>query len=159
MRIDIGIIGDKQLQEVWRNANDKQMLRALASGMTRIGAVVRSAARARVQKETGVLKRSIGVKSSKSKRRSAHYVVIGPRKEFLERGRRPVRYAHLVELGTKPHEQGRRKMLQPYYKPHPGAKPKPFLGPALDATRPQIRRILIEAATKALQRMKARAAA
>jgi HK97 gp10 family phage protein len=153
MRIDIGIIGDKQLQDVWKNANDKQMLRALASGMTRIGAVVRSAARARVQKETGVLKRSIGVKSSKSKRRSAHYVVIGPRKEFLERGRRPVKYAHLVEGGTKPHGYKTRKGT------HPGAKAKPFLGPALDATRPQIRRILIEAATKALQRMKARAAA
>lgn len=151
MRISIDIIGDAQLQAVWRDATDKHMLRALKAGMTRVGAVVRTKARALAPKETGVLRRSIGTKSGRSKRKSAQYVVIGPRKEFSERGRRPVKYAHLVEGGTAPHgyKNSKRK--------HPGSKPKPFLGPALEMTRPQIQIILRDAAVKALQRMKAKA--
>jgi HK97 gp10 family phage protein len=159
MRISIDIVGNPELQSVWRDATDKHMLRALRAGMTRVGAVVRSKARSLVPVETGVLKRSIGQKVGRNKVRSAHYVVIGPRKQFKEKGRWPVKYAHLVEGGTQPHTIKRRGRTKTIEFRHKGATAKPFMAPALEMTRPQIQAILRDAATKALQRMKARAAA
>lgn len=70
-------------------------------------------------KETGQLRKSLGKKSKNYD--SASVVIIGPRVGFMNAatGRNPVRYAHLVELGTK------------------RAKPKPFILPALKQSSSQ----------------------
>jgi HK97 gp10 family phage protein len=117
---------------------------------------VAKAARAKLDENesvvTGALRRSIGVKVGVSKRGVA-YAVIGPRrktkrdkygnvsltafgraeKRRVEKGQAtddPAYYAHLVEYG--------------HGGPHP-APPKPFLRPAYDETRSEVRRIFAEA--------------
>ena len=85
--------------------------------------------------------------------------------------RNPVKYAHLVEGGTQPHSLGKgssivqrrklgtviavnktgRKYRKGFYasaagkqegRKHPGAKPKPFLGPAFQSSLPIMRQIM-----------------
>lgn len=46
--------------------------------------------------------------------------------------RRARKIAHLVEFGTAPHAQPRRGIM------HPGARPKPFIRPAFDATKGEV---------------------
>jgi HK97 gp10 family phage protein len=91
------------------------------------GTIILKAAKGRVVKETGLLRKSLG-KKVKVYTKGVGVAVVGPRvgfkQEVTRRGVKvwsnPVRYAHLVELGT-----GR-------------TAAKPFLKPALDATRKQV---------------------
>lgn len=109
--------------------------------------VVQKAAKAAAPKRkgSGALKQSLGVKAAKGKRgRSLAFAVIGPRKKIVKqivppRGKKPRRvvpafYAHLVELGTRPHAIGTGR--------HPGTKPRPFLRPAYAANRNAIAAVM-----------------
>jgi HK97 gp10 family phage protein len=93
-------------------------------------------------KETGLLRKSIGRRLKTYRRTGTVFVMIGPRYGFkqlvtLASGkqhlRNPIKYAHLVELGTA------------------NAPPHPFLRPAWDAHKAQaeatIRRIVLEEIT------------
>lgn len=76
------------------------------------------AAKQKAPIETGQLKKSLGKRHKTYRGSGTTIVVIGPRMGFKnpETGRNPVRYAHLVELGTA------------------NASPQPFLRPALMST-------------------------
>ena len=78
----------------------------------------------------------------------------------------PAKYVHLVEFGTRPHSvakgarlarkgTGKRDVNQvaPF---HPGARPKPFLRPALDVAKGAAARLVIARAEQAIARRKAR---
>lgn len=64
----------------------------------------------------GVLYRSMAIRMLKSSSSLSQWVIAATG--------RGVNIAHLVEAGTAPHWQPRRRRM------HPGAKPKPFLEPA-----------------------------
>ena len=91
----------------------------------RAAAPIRADAKTRVPVKTGDLKRSIRT-----------YVKVG---RFSISGKVESRlpYAHLVELGTKPHYQTRKLKHEKKKRAvkHPGAKPKPFLRPAFDSKK------------------------
>lgn len=91
----------------------------------RAAAPIRADAKTRVPVVSGDLKRSIRT-----------YVKVG---RFAISGKVESRlpYAHLVELGTKPHYQTRKLKHEKRKRAvrHPGAKPKPFLRPAFDTRK------------------------
>ena len=95
---------------------------------------------------SGALRRSIGVKVRTARSRgrpSGIYALVGARQGQGDRQhtdkrgvtvtRKPFRYDHLVEGGTKPHFAGKGGKQF-----HPGAEAKPFLGPAFEDNRVQI---------------------
>jgi HK97 gp10 family phage protein len=75
-----------------------------------------------VTKDTGQLKKSLGKKTKTYRNSGTTVVIIGPRVGFMDAstGRNPVKYGHLVELGTK------------------RARAKPFLRPALAQTKDSV---------------------
>lgn len=87
-------------------------------------------------------KRLVPVKSGKLKRSIKTYISV---KRWGGQGRVESRepYAHLVELGTKPHLQRRKLKWQKKKRlfKHPGAKAKPFLRPAFDNNKDKSVRI------------------
>lgn len=129
-------------------------------------------ARANVPTDTKTLKKALG-KKVKSYRNSLVVVgVVGPRKDkkgakatkrkklvrTTSSGRQiwrdPVKYAHLIEFGTRPHslgkgdkiarKDGRRSKVQQSRgaRRHPGTRANPFLRPALDKNRRNSREIM-----------------
>lgn len=121
-------------------AGQKQMLEAARANLDRNGSV-----------KTGELRRSIRVRFQ---RKSEKY---GWVRSYLVAGNKKAWYAHLVEYGTGSFYSGNlnNSKRQPYeIRPknrkslffaglareqiiHPGAKPKPFMRPAFDATHQQ----------------------
>ena len=102
-----------------------------------MGGVV-TAARAKVPSNTGTLKKSLGKRKKNYKRAGVVLIVAGPRKGFIDpqTGEDPAKIAHLVERGTVPHAISGVAMningeIVRGTVQHPGAKAKPFLGPAL----------------------------
>jgi HK97 gp10 family phage protein len=114
------------------------------------------------RKGSGALKQSQGIKAEKGKRgKTLAFAVVGARKkveETIPRGRKSVRvvpsyYAHLVEKGTRAHSlnkgaklgrKGKANIGQGTGKQHPGAKAKPFLGPAWESTKDQVGKVVTE---------------
>ena len=150
--------------------------RTLKRAVTVGSGIVKTAAKQNLKAqnsiETKQLTRSLGIKVKVYK--SANVVaVIGPRKGFKIVAIRPsswskkpqpidpVKYAHLVEGGTRPHALGKGSKLPRYDKNgkliragtyqtgirHPGARRKPFLEPAFYSNRGAI----IAAMTAAIQ--------
>lgn len=87
-----------------------------------------------LKEETGTLAKSLKIikKARQSKFKPVHQV--GPdsqvEAETQYGRRRPVRYAHLIEFGTAPHQQGDGL--------HPGTPPRPFMTPAFFETRGEV---------------------
>lgn len=101
-------------------------------------------ARRRCPRRDGLLAKSLGKKLKKYKRSGSAVVLVGPRKGFkdIQTGADPVNYAHLVEFGTGPHripDPGTGLKIGPIVirgtVDHPGARPQPFLRPALDGNK------------------------
>ena len=65
-------------------------------------------AKALAPRDTGLLSESMGIGSVKYAGSFTMFVVVGPRKGFKDpaTGRNPFNYAHLLELGVKPHTLG-----------------------------------------------------
>lgn len=59
-------------------------------------------------------------------------------------------HGHLVEFGTRPHEIRRGASAWQ----HPGSQPNPFLQPAVDASAPELPRIIHKALEAAVRRFK-----
>ena len=109
--------------------------RAITLKAVKAGAkLVQAAAKSKAPKRSGALRQSLGIKSKKGTRgKTLALAIVGARTKVQKmvkvRGRSskvlavPSKYSHLVEKGTKPHGG------------HPGAKAKPFLRPAFDATK------------------------
>lgn len=94
--------------------------------------------------ESGLLRESIGVRFKRYSSSKTSVAIIGPRGDFvgqwMGRKRWPLKYAHLVEYGTLPHKitmriptaDGKfttRTII------HTGARPKPFMRPAMDENK------------------------
>jgi len=118
----IVLTGDKELIRKMQRLAEKTQKRIVQKAMKKGAARVRKAAKRRVPVETGLLKKSLGSKVARRKRDKVVVGIIGPRTGFKKQMpdgsyRNPVRYAHLVELGTK------------------RAGAKPFLRPAFEQER------------------------
>jgi HK97 gp10 family phage protein len=122
---------------LWVGVDDRELLAALVrleriakkqvatKVIRRAAAPIRADAKVRCPVRKGDLKRSIRT-----------YVKIG-RWSISGRVESRLPYAHLVELGTKPHYQTRKLKHETKKRAfkHPGAKPKPFLRPAFDSKK------------------------
>lgn len=116
--------------------------------------LVQATAKQNAPRKSGVLKQSMGIKAIKGNRgKTLAMAIIGARKsvsKMVKRGRGnklfravPAFYAHLVEKGTQAHSIRKGSKIGRKGKPsvgqqviaHPGAKAKPFLGPAWETTR------------------------
>jgi len=118
-------VDSKELVQALNRLERLTKKRVATKVIRRAGAPIRADAKQRVPVRTGDLKRSIKT-----------YVKVNQRTAY---GRVESRlpYAHLVELGTKPHYQ-KRKLKHEKKKravKHPGAKAKPFLRPAFDSKK------------------------
>lgn len=124
----------------------KKMLRAGA------GAVVK-AARTRVSRRHGHLRKSLGIKVAR--RTDPAMVLIGARTKYkvVVDGQKvqPANYLHLVELGTAPHDiETTWRSRAPRTIRHPGARAQPFLRPALNASRSEVLKAYEQAGRKAI---------
>lgn len=105
--------------------------------------VIRDRARENVVERTGELKRSIIARTRRRRRGSDDVrstVTINPKS-------RSRNIAHLVEFGTEPHEI---KSIQAV---HPGAKPNPFLRPAIDDDPNEIMQAIVDKARERLDKV------
>lgn len=112
--------GDKELRRMLRKAPAEVFDRAISPATRRAMApVARSAKKCitalRLKDSSGLLRKSIGVKAKRYKRRGSMWVGVGPRTGFRQMVttrtgrvmlRDPVKYAHLVEQGFT-HYSGR----------------------------------------------------
>lgn len=141
--------------------------RILRNALKKGSAIILKAARAKVPVDTGILKKSLGVKD-KTYPSGVVVVLVGPRSEFTKNkkgaqkrawkrtgaqevgkaaGRKPMFYGHLVEFGSRAHKTGAGSKLarkgsgkqdQQSGASHPGSKAQPFLRPALDENKQKI---------------------
>ncbi|MEM6560039.1 MAG: HK97-gp10 family putative phage morphogenesis protein [Planctomycetota bacterium] len=118
--------GDRALQKALRKLGDKAARKVSRSAVSAAATPVAKAARRNAPKESGLLRKSIGRRVRTYTERGTVIALVGPRRNFSgehEGERRvPANYAHLVENGH----------LAPDGSFVP---PKPFLRPALDASK------------------------
>lgn len=130
------LFGDKKLQKLLLTLPKRLQRKALRRGVTKGARLVARTAKQKTPRETGTLKKSIGIRTYTSRGKESVGAVAGPRRGFKSPIRKkhgwaskkngkaqyrdPTRYAHLVEFGTK----------------HSAARP--FLRPAFDALWHQV---------------------
>ncbi|MCC6797718.1 MAG: HK97 gp10 family phage protein [Candidatus Hydrogenedentes bacterium] len=145
------LTGDKELIAKLNGLGGRVYRKVVARASRKAFAPVAKDAKAKAPKETGLLKKSMGVKQKRYPRAGRIITLVGPRTGFAtdvtvntpsgERTMRrdPVKYAHLVEYGTAPHSikigDG-----EPYQ--HPGGAPKPFMRPAFDNNESRAKQIM-----------------
>lgn len=157
----IVLTGDKELEKKLLGLEKKVYNRVVRGATERSMRPVRDSAKQRALaiKDTGLLAKSIGVKTKSYPRKRVVVSLVGPRKGFkrevtrtttLPDGREvtkkmlanPANYAHLVEFGTQAHSLGGgsqiRDGLQFPGAIHPGTVARPFLRPAFDEKEMQI---------------------
>lgn len=135
---------ERKLQRALHALPDKIFEKVVKSAANLAMRPVIRAARAKVPVNQGLLKASLGTRRKTYKRAKVVYVAVGPREGFKdpETGAEPRFYAHLVELGTAPHNvpapPGGLRIGESVVHggvEHPGAKPRPFLRPAIDENK------------------------
>ena len=187
-RTDVGIAveGDEALKRKLKALPDN-LLRKVVSGATSHAMTpVQRAARSKVPTRMGLLKKAIGKKSKLYKRSMTAVTIVGARTGFKRQVRTkeagldeawktgepmkavyadPVKYAHLVEFGTGPHviRVKNAEAMGPggqYGKVvnHPGAKPQPFMRPAMQQHEPQVLNLYRAELKRGLAREEARLA-
>ncbi|ATQ75087.1 hypothetical protein CR152_11555 [Massilia violaceinigra] len=132
---DSNIRGGRELSALLSTLPAKLEKNVMRSALRAGAVVIREEAKANVPVDQGLLKKSIRV-STGAKR--------GVLTATVKAGGRMAPHAHLVEYGTRPHkiEPTNAEALSISGTPfrsveHPGARPQPFMRPALDATAPQ----------------------
>lgn len=164
--------GVAELYRKLREIDAKVAKQTMRKGITQANRLILKAAKAFVSTESKTLKKSLGSKVKVMKGGNVVVGIIGPRKDAKGKPpkyrrqvkvkgrfgmrtqiRNPVKYAHLVEFDTRPHTLGKHstlvrkwrgkttKLVQHGVK-HPGTKAQPFLRPALEKNRGQVRDIL-----------------
>lgn len=79
-------------------------LKIVRSALREAGGMIRRDMRAMAPRELGVLRRSIKVRVGSIRgQKNIQYAIVGPSRRVFERGRKPTKYAHLIEGGTKKH--------------------------------------------------------
>lgn len=90
--------------------------------------------------ESGELLKLLTIKRDPASKKDAPVHMVGPDSKKSAH----YRVAHLIELGTAPHDVDG--------KPHPGANAAPFLRPALEETQDEVLRLLGEEFGTALEK-------
>jgi len=141
---------DKRMAVLPVNVENRVMKKAATKAMRPV--VTEAKRRARKQKRSGLLAKSLGQKVKQYKRAGITVVVAGPRKNYkdAQTGENPALIAHLVEGGTKKHVVSSDKGLANTKDVAFGfqseeaffgrsvvvsAQPKPFLGPAYESKK------------------------
>lgn len=135
--VHMSVVGDKELVGKLSKLGDRVYKKVVGQASRKAFAPVVKTAKSLAPKETGLLKKSMGVKQKKYPRAGRIVTLVGPRTGFgttvttegpdgkpRETYRDPVKYGHLVEFGTAPHKVGDYD--------HPGSAPQPFMRPAFD---------------------------
>lgn len=159
----------KKLSEL-RDSLQKRILR---SAMRRAASMVNKSAKAASPQDQGWLRMSLGV-AVKVYPGGVVIGVVEPRSGFVRKrgqskkslssfgkklttqNRRPQNYAHLVERGARAHFIGKGSNVGKGVRKgtmHPGAKPKPFLGPAFRSNQGRIVDLFGEELDKALAKL------
>lgn len=166
----MSLIGDKELIAKLNGLGGKVYKKVVAQASRKAFAPVMKTAKQLAPVESGLLKKSIGVKQKKYPRAGRIVTIVGPRMGHAEevyvdtpmgpmkRRRDPVKYAHLVEFGTRPHStsQGAENRIRGDSDEnrlgftiamqggddHPGAKAQPFMRPAFDGNEPRAKSIM-----------------
>lgn len=135
------IEGGRELERALIKLADKVQRKIIKKAIRKPARSIVKMAKTLVPRESGLLAASLGTKIKQFKRSGTIVGIMGPRTKFKApkkvvarlggsfEKRKPANYAHLIELGTKPH-------IQPTFMGggmHPGSPAKPFLGPAMDA--------------------------
>lgn len=167
--------------------------RTMKNGVDEAAKRILKDARANVPTDTKLLKKALGKKLKVYKKRLVAVGIVGPRKHMTgkkgsrtrtkkfqtrtdSKGREvtqdPLKYAHLVEFGTRPHrlhkgasldlrrEAGRETAkfeaagLFEHHPMHPGARPQPFLRPAFDRNRSVAKALLARMLGAALKKFR-----
>src|SRR4051812_47249427 len=97
------LFGDKQLERVFKTLGERVQRKVLRSAVSVAATPVVKAAKQNANKESGLLKKSLGKKIVTNKQKQSVTAVIGPRRDvsgtYKGKRRKPSRYAHLVEKG------------------------------------------------------------
>jgi hypothetical protein len=140
-------LDDRKVQRMLRELPDRIERKVLRQAINvATTPAVRAAKRLAPKGESGLLKKSIGKKIKTYKRTNTAVALVGPRKqtvgEYKGKPRKPSKYAHLVERGTKAHKitvvfkDGHKATFS-----HPGSKAKPFLKNAQETSLSQYQSI------------------
>lgn len=111
----MSLTGDTELIAKLNGLGPKVYRKVIKSASRKAFAPVVKTAKEKAPKETGLLKKSIGVKQKAYPRAGRLVTIVGPRTGFAQEvsvdtpfgpkkvKRDPSKYAHLVEYGTRPH--------------------------------------------------------
>lgn len=95
--------GNRELESKLFAIEQKMRTKIVASCVRKAAKPKLSAMKSSVPVETGLLKKSLGLRVKTYRNSKVTVAAIGPRHGHKSGGRNPVKYAHLVEGGTKPH--------------------------------------------------------
>jgi HK97 gp10 family phage protein len=129
------IQGMEELSKLLKLLPGRVQKKVLRKAIVAASSPIVKQARANAPVRFGFLKRSVGRKV-KTYRTGNVVAVIGAKRGSGNSRHEPANYSHLVERGTRPHQISKGAVIDKVLtagKPHPGAKPKPFLKPAFDA--------------------------
>ena len=100
---NMSMTGNAELDRRLRLLPDKLQSRVVKKGIRAAGKPILKTAKARVPVETGALKKSLGTKLKTYRHSGNSVLIIGPRTDdrYTKGERKPHKYAHLVERGTK----------------------------------------------------------
>jgi len=154
VRTQFVLTGDKELIAKLNGLGGKVYRKVVAQASRKAFAPVVSSAKSNVVKDTGLLKKSIGIKQKRYPRAGRIVTIVGPRTGFgkkimaktirgeVEVFRDPVRYAHLVEYGTQAHAISQGDYIGAAEAMHPGTAAKPFMRPAFDGNESRAKQIM-----------------
>lgn len=182
------VTGVAKLVRKFRTLTDRLAGQATREGVDETTKSILKDARSHVAQDTKLLKKSLGRKVKTYRKKLVQVGVVGVRKHMRgKRGQRvrtdkwrirvgtdaqgkaiyqdPIKYAHLVERGARPHSlgkgdrlarQGRKHQQVQAGRRHPGSKKQPFLRPALDRNRTSFRGNLVRSLKGEMRRAKER---
>lgn len=138
-KVEAELRGAAEMFRALYKLNDKMRAKVTSAAIRKGVRPIINDARSRVPRESGLLRKSIGYVVRTYRGGETTIGVIGGTSnvsgnvEVAGRTmfRWPVKYAHLVEHGTRPHAQPRNRRYS--RSGHPGSTAKPFLEPAFES--------------------------
>jgi len=159
---DFSLQGDRRLMHILDNLPDKIRKKVMRPATSKAMTPVSKEAKRLASKETKTLQKSIGKKTKVYK--NAVMTVVGPRRGYkdAETGRNPSNYAHLVEFGhdtvkagskgTKINKKGQTIKIRGSGKTISRVPPHPFIRPAMENKRSEVKSILIREVGKGIEK-------
>ena len=146
--VKIQMQGIEEMTKKLEKLGTRVALRGPAAAVRAGSSVIIKEMRRRAPVETGSLKKALGQKVKNYRGSGTVTSIVGARSKRYEtaKGKRnPAYYAHLIELGVKPHRTGKKKFgYRRGRGMHPGFRAQPFMRPAWDAAAPRARKATID---------------